>query len=59
MYALPLSLVLEILAELVSLGVGCKATDLDVSPSAFKKLADPNLGRVETTWAWIPPVPST
>jgi hypothetical protein len=40
------------------LGVGCKATDIDVSPGAFKQLADPSLGRVEATWAWLPPVPT-
>jgi len=40
------------------LGVGCKVTDIDVSPGAFKQLADPNLGRVEATWAWLPPVPT-
>ncbi|CAF9942003.1 MAG: hypothetical protein ALECFALPRED_009438 [Alectoria fallacina] len=38
--------------------VGCQATDLDVSPGAFKQLADATLGRVEVTWAWLPPVPT-
>lgn len=39
--------------------IGCQPTDLDVSPGAFKQLADPSLGRVEVTWAWLPPVPTT
>ena len=39
-------------------GVGCKPTDIDVSPGAFRKLADPDLGRVQVTWAWVPPVPT-
>ncbi|KAL2057407.1 hypothetical protein ABVK25_002460 [Lepraria finkii] len=39
--------------------VGCKSTDIDVSPGALRQLADPNLGRVEVTWAWLPPVPNT
>lgn len=34
-------------------GVGCKATDIDVAPAAFKKLADMDLGRVTVTWAWL------
>nr|ADI72050.2 loosenin [Bjerkandera adusta] len=30
---------------------GCKgATDLDFSPSAFNKLADPSVGRIPITW---------
>lgn len=32
---------------------GCKPTDLDVSPAMFKKLADPDLGRVKVDWAWL------
>ncbi|KAF2748795.1 hypothetical protein M011DRAFT_466567 [Sporormia fimetaria CBS 119925] len=32
---------------------GCKATDIDVSPSAFDKLAHRDLGRVPVTWAWL------
>jgi len=40
------------------LGVGCKPTDIDVSLGAFKQLADPALGRVKVTWAWLPPIPS-
>lgn len=39
--------------------VGCQPTDIDVSPGAFKQLADPSLGRVEVTWAWLAPVPTT
>ncbi|USP73462.1 hypothetical protein yc1106_00736 [Curvularia clavata] len=32
---------------------GCKAVDLDVSPAMFKKLADPDLGRVKVEWSWL------
>ncbi|KAF2278720.1 uncharacterized protein EI97DRAFT_217290 [Westerdykella ornata] len=32
---------------------GCKPTDIDVSPSAFDKLAQRDLGRVPVTWAWL------
>jgi hypothetical protein len=32
---------------------GCGPTDLDVSPSAFAKLADPAEGRVVVTWVWL------
>jgi hypothetical protein len=33
--------------------VGCKETDIDVSISVFKKLADEDLGRVTTSWSWL------
>lgn len=33
--------------------VGCKAMDIDVTSSVFDQLADPALGRVTTTWAWL------
>ncbi|KAJ9132380.1 hypothetical protein NKR19_g9333 [Coniochaeta hoffmannii] len=33
--------------------VGCEATDLDLSPSAFGVLADEALGRVVASWAWL------
>ncbi|KAF2105817.1 RlpA-like double-psi beta-barrel-protein domain-containing protein-containing protein, partial [Lophiotrema nucula] len=32
---------------------GCQPTDIDVSPGIFKQLADPDLGRVNVTWAWL------
>ncbi|KAH7072523.1 RlpA-like double-psi beta-barrel-protein domain-containing protein-containing protein [Paraphoma chrysanthemicola] len=32
---------------------GCQPTDLDVSPAMFKQMADPDLGRVPVTWAWL------
>ncbi|KAH0335429.1 hypothetical protein KCU81_g9017, partial [Aureobasidium melanogenum] len=35
--------------------VGCQATDLDVSPAAFDKLAARASGRVDVTWAWLSP----
>ena len=41
------------------LGTGCEPTDLDVSPGVFRQLADPALGRVTVTWAWLPPIPET
>ncbi|MCJ1268775.1 hypothetical protein MMC22_008663 [Lobaria immixta] len=37
---------------------GCAQTDIDLSPGAFKKLADPVLGRADVTWAWLSPAPS-
>ena len=33
--------------------VGCKSTDIDVTTSAFEKLADINLGRVTVQWSWL------
>ncbi len=33
--------------------VGCKATDLDLSPTMFGQLADMDLGRVVGSWAWL------
>ncbi|KAL6711039.1 hypothetical protein ACN47E_006914 [Coniothyrium glycines] len=32
---------------------GCQPTDLDVSPAMFEKMANPDLGRVPVTWAWL------
>jgi len=29
---------------------GCGDFDLDLSPAAFKQLADPSLGRIQVTW---------
>jgi hypothetical protein len=40
-------------------GTGCAAMDIDLSPSAFRKLADPDRGRVDVTWAWLSPVPTS
>ncbi|THC91254.1 hypothetical protein EYZ11_009293 [Aspergillus tanneri] len=39
--------------KIVDRCVGCDATDLDVSPAAFKRLADLDLGRVLVDWAWL------
>jgi expansin (peptidoglycan-binding protein) len=36
-------------------GVGCQATDIDVSPAAFDKIAPRASGRVHVTWAWLSP----
>lgn len=33
--------------------VGCKATDIDLSPGMFDKLAPAEEGRVVGTWAWL------
>lgn len=33
--------------------VGCKSTDIDTTTSAFKKLADIDLGRVTASWSWL------
>jgi expansin (peptidoglycan-binding protein) len=32
---------------------GCQSNDLDVTYSAFDKLASRSRGRVEVTWAWL------
>lgn len=41
-----------------TLGTSCAPTDLDLSPGAFKKLADSASGRVHVSWAWLPPTSS-
>ncbi|RMZ79136.1 hypothetical protein DV738_g3492, partial [Chaetothyriales sp. CBS 135597] len=33
--------------------VGCAATDIDVTTSAFRELADLDLGRVTVSWSWL------
>ena len=33
--------------------VGCKATDLDLSLSAFEEVAEEVDGRVVGSWAWL------
>lgn len=33
--------------------MGCKYYDLDMSPAAFDKLADPSVGRVDITWSFV------
>ncbi|RMD42184.1 hypothetical protein DV735_g2929, partial [Chaetothyriales sp. CBS 134920] len=33
--------------------VGCKSTDIDVTTTAFGRLADLDLGRVTVTWSWL------
>ncbi|KAL8740005.1 MAG: hypothetical protein Q9190_007241 [Brigantiaea leucoxantha] len=38
---------------------GCKTKDIDLSPGAFRRLADPDLGRVTVTWAWLSSEPTT
>ncbi|KAL8847628.1 MAG: hypothetical protein Q9221_007358 [Calogaya cf. arnoldii] len=32
---------------------GCKANDIDLSPAAFKQLAQAGEGRVKVTWSWM------
>lgn len=36
-----------------AIGVGCKETDLDVSRSVFKQLAEIDQGRVLMEWSWL------
>lgn len=36
-------------------GTACKPKDIDLSPGAYGKLADPDRGRVDVTWAWLSP----
>ncbi|KAB8235777.1 RlpA-like double-psi beta-barrel domain-containing protein [Aspergillus alliaceus] len=43
--------------KIVDRCVGCAMKDLDVSPAAFKKLADMDLGRVKVEWAWLQDTP--
>ncbi|KAL1296914.1 hypothetical protein AAFC00_004525 [Neodothiora populina] len=38
--------------------VGCKSTDLDVSPGAFEQMAPIASGRVDVTWAWLDTAPT-
>ncbi|KAH9969266.1 RlpA-like double-psi beta-barrel-protein domain-containing protein-containing protein [Lactifluus volemus] len=33
--------------------VSCDMTDLDFSPSVFRELADPSVGRIGVTWSWV------
>lgn len=33
--------------------VGCAKDDLDLSPAAFSKIADKDLGRIHLTWKWL------
>ncbi|KAI9842232.1 MAG: hypothetical protein M1837_007377 [Sclerophora amabilis] len=39
--------------------VGCDPTDLDLSPGAFNKLANPDRGRVDVSWAWLSAPPTS
>lgn len=52
----PVSVMAEVLTQHV--GTGCAARDIDLSPGAFRKLADPDRGRADVTWAWLSPVPT-
>ncbi|KAI9227839.1 MAG: RlpA-like double-psi beta-barrel-protein domain-containing protein-containing protein [Piptocephalis tieghemiana] len=38
--------------QIVDLCPECKQGDLDLSPSAFKAIADPVAGRVPISWTW-------
>ncbi|PRP85053.1 hypothetical protein PROFUN_07237 [Planoprotostelium fungivorum] len=31
----------------------CRHGDLDLSPAAYNRIADPNAGRVRITWSWV------
>jgi len=41
----------------IPIGVGCKATDIDVSMSVFTQLALVEQGRVNVEWAWLEKAP--
>lgn len=43
--------------NLSTLGVGCKATDIDTTRSVFSKLANLEQGRVTVEWAWLENAP--
>lgn len=43
----------SVVATVVDRCVGCKAGDLDFSPTLFEELAHPDLGRVTISWVWI------
>lgn len=45
------------LMNLSTLGVGCKATDIDTTRSVFSKLANLEQGRVTVDWAWLENAP--
>lgn len=49
--------VLKALIQVVhdDLGTACEPKDLDLSPGAYGKLANPDRGRVDVTWAWLSP----
>ncbi|KAL8935480.1 MAG: hypothetical protein Q9211_004677 [Gyalolechia sp. 1 TL-2023] len=42
----------SVLVTVVDRCQGCEADDIDLSPSAFGKLADEEEGRVKVRWAW-------
>ncbi|ELQ35685.1 riboflavin aldehyde-forming enzyme [Pyricularia oryzae Y34] len=39
--------------EVVDRCEGCRPTDLDLSPAAFRRLADESRGRVKGEWQWV------
>ncbi len=39
-------------AYVADLCPGCKRTSLDMTPSLFKELADPNLGVIDIQWSF-------
>ncbi|KAI4624329.1 uncharacterized protein J4E87_005830 [Alternaria ethzedia] len=42
----------SVLVTIVDKCMGCAYDDIDVSPSAFDKLADKAKGRVNVEWSW-------
>ncbi|KAL8998029.1 MAG: hypothetical protein Q9188_006183 [Gyalolechia gomerana] len=43
----------SVLVTVVDRCEGCEVDDIDVSPSAFGKLADEKEGRVQVKWEWV------
>lgn len=44
----------EVTVRIVDQCPGCAPGDIDLSPQAFEKLADPVLGRVDISWTYVP-----
>ncbi|CAG8492821.1 8626_t:CDS:2 [Acaulospora morrowiae] len=43
----------EVIVTIYDRCAGCKYGDIDLSPAAFCKIADPSEGRVPITWSYI------
>ena len=47
----------SVVVSIVDTCPGCHGKyDLDLSPAAFNKLADPNVGRIKISWEFVEPV---
>ena len=40
----------SVTVKIVDKCMGCKTGDIDMSPAAFKEIADQSLGRIPVTW---------